>query len=58
LLHALCIFLRASVVFVCLVCWNKWLDHIMFFLEEMNSVFRCQEHSSFHSYRLTSVLFF
>jgi hypothetical protein len=34
------------------------LDHIMFFLEEMNSVFHCQEHSSFHSYRSTSVLFF
>jgi hypothetical protein len=30
----------------------------MFFLEEMNSVFHCQEHSSFHSYRSTSVLFF
>jgi hypothetical protein len=34
------------------------LDHIMFFLEEMNSVFHCQEHSSFHSYRSASVLFF
>jgi hypothetical protein len=43
LLHALCIFLRASVVFVfvfiCFVFYNKWLDHIMFLLEEMNSVF-------------------
>jgi hypothetical protein len=39
-----------SVLF-CFVCCNKWLDHIMFFLEEMNSTFYCQEHSSFHSYR-------
>jgi hypothetical protein len=30
----------------------------MFFLEEMNFIFHCQEHSSFHSYRSTSVLFF
>jgi hypothetical protein len=34
------------------------LDYIMFFLEEMNFVFHCQEHSSFYSYRSTSVLFF
>jgi hypothetical protein len=43
LLHALRIFLGASVVFVfvllCFVCCNKWLDHIMFLLREMNSVF-------------------
>jgi hypothetical protein len=45
-------------VFFCFVCCNKWLDHIMFLLEEMNSLFICQEHSSFHSYRSTSVLFF
>jgi hypothetical protein len=25
---------------------------------ETNTVFHCQEHSSFHSYRSTSVLFF
>jgi hypothetical protein len=37
LLHALCVFLGASVVFAfnffCFVCCNKWLDHIMFVLE-------------------------
>jgi hypothetical protein len=62
LLHALCVFLERQLflllVFFCFVFCNKWLDHIMFFLEEMNSVFHCQEHSSFHSYRSTSVLFF
>jgi hypothetical protein len=40
LLYALCIFLGASLlllsVFFCFVYCNKWLDHIMFFLEEMN----------------------
>ena len=40
-------------VLVCFVCCNKWLDHIMFLLEEMNSLFICQEHSSFHSIRFT-----
>jgi hypothetical protein len=45
-------------VFFCFVCWNKWLDHIMFLLKEMNLLFICQEHSGFHSYRSTSVLFF
>jgi hypothetical protein len=43
LLHALCVFLGASLlllsVFICFVCCNKWLDHIMFLLEEMNSLF-------------------
>jgi hypothetical protein len=43
--------------FFCFVCCNKWLDHIMFLLEEMNSLFICQEHSSFYSYRSTSVSF-
>jgi hypothetical protein len=37
LLHALCIFLGASLlllsVFFCFACFNKWLDHIMFVLE-------------------------
>jgi hypothetical protein len=45
-------------VFFCFVCCNKWLDHIMFLLEEMNSLFICQEHSSFHSYQKPSVLLF
>jgi hypothetical protein len=40
-------------VFFCFVCFNKWLDHIMFLLEEMNSLFICQEHSSFQSYSFT-----
>jgi hypothetical protein len=46
-----------SVLF-CFVFCNKWLDHIMFALERDTLCFHCQEHSSFHSYRLTSVLFF
>jgi hypothetical protein len=34
------------------------LDSNIFLLEKMHSVFHCQEHSSFHSYRSMSVLFF
>jgi hypothetical protein len=34
------------------------LDHTMFVLERDTLCFHCQEHSSFHSYRLMSVLFF
>jgi hypothetical protein len=52
LLHILCVFLGASLlllsVFFYFVCCNKWLDPNKFLLEEMNSVFHCQEHSSFH----------
>jgi hypothetical protein len=33
------------------------LDPNKFLLEKMHSIFHCQEHSSFHSYRSTSVLF-
>jgi hypothetical protein len=37
LLRILCVFLGASLfslsVFLCFVCCNKWLDHIMFVLE-------------------------
>jgi hypothetical protein len=62
LLRILCIFLGESLlsllVFFCFDCCNKWLDPNMFLLEKMHSVFHCQEHSSFHSYRSTSVLFF
>jgi hypothetical protein len=62
LLHILRIFLGASLlslsVFFCFVCYNKWLDPNKFILEKMHSVFHCQEHSSFHTYRSTSVLFF
>jgi hypothetical protein len=45
-------------VFFCFIFCNKWLDHIMFLLEEMNSLFICQELSSFHSYQKLSVLLF
>jgi hypothetical protein len=62
LLHILCIFLRTSLlsllVFFSFVYCNKCLDHIMFFLERDMLCFHYQEHSSFHSYRSTSVLFF
>jgi hypothetical protein len=34
------------------------LDHFMFILERDTLCFHCQEHSSFHSSRSTSVLFF
>jgi hypothetical protein len=40
------------------VCSNKWLDHTMFVLERDTLHFHCLEHSSFHSYRSMSVLFF
>jgi hypothetical protein len=62
LLRMLCIFLGASLfslsVLFCFVCCDKWLDPNIFFLEKTHSVFYCLEHSSFHSYRSTSVLFF
>jgi hypothetical protein len=62
LLHILCIFLGASLLsllaFFCFVCCNKWLDPNKFLLEKTHSIFHCQEHSSFHSYHSTSVLFF
>jgi hypothetical protein len=62
LLCMLCVFLGAALlllsVLFCFVCYNKWLDHIMFALERDTLCFHCQEHSSFHSYRSTSVLFF
>jgi hypothetical protein len=48
--------LSLSVLF-CFVCYNKWFDPNKFLLEKTHSVFHCQEHSSFHSYRSTSVLF-
>jgi hypothetical protein len=62
LLRILCVFLGASLlslaVFFSFVFCNKWLDPNKFLLEKMHSIFYCQEHSSFHSYRSTSVLFF
>ena len=50
--------LFSFLVFFCFVCCNKWLDHIMFLLEEMNSLFICQEHSVFHSYRFNECSLF
>jgi hypothetical protein len=62
LLHVLCVFLGASLllfsVFFCFVCCNKWFDHIMFVSERDTLWLHCQEHSSFHSFHSTSVLFF
>jgi hypothetical protein len=62
LLRMLCVFLGAylllfSVLF-CFVCCNKCLDPNLFILEKIHSIFHCQEHSSFHSFRSMSVLFF
>jgi hypothetical protein len=62
LLYALCVFLGASLllflVLFSFVCCNKWLDPNKFLLEKIYLLFICQEHSVFHSYRSTSVLFF
>jgi hypothetical protein len=62
LLHILYIFLGASLllllVFFCFVGSNKWLDPNKFLLDEIYLLFICQEHSVFHFYRSTSVLFF
>jgi hypothetical protein len=62
LLRILCVFLGASLfllsVFFCFVFYSKWLDPNIFLLEKTHSIFYCLEHSSFHSYRSTSVLFF
>jgi hypothetical protein len=62
LLRILCVFfggclLSLSVLF-CFVFCNKCLDPNIFLLEKTHSVFHCQEHSSFHSFRSTNVLFF
>ena len=61
LLHMLCVILGASLflflVFFCFVCCNKWLDPSIFVLERDTLRFNCIEHSSFHSYCSTSVLF-
>jgi hypothetical protein len=58
----LCVFLGATLlllsVFFCFVCCNKLFEPNKFLLEEIYLVFHCQEHSIFHSYRSTSVLFF
>jgi hypothetical protein len=62
LLHAVCVSLGASVVLVFIISFvlfaaiNGWSHHVCG--ERHAPFFICQEHSSFHSYRLTSVLFF
>jgi hypothetical protein len=43
--------------FALLAAINGWITSCLFW-REICSIFRCQEHSSFHSYRSTSVLFF
>jgi hypothetical protein len=62
LLHILCVFLGASLFFLLVlfyfVCCNKLLDCNIFLLEKTLSIFHCQEHSSIHSFRSMSVLFF
>ena len=63
LLHALCVFLGASVVLVFLVCQFVLFAAIMVGPQQISFggdvlVFSCKECSSFHSYRSTSVLFF
>jgi hypothetical protein len=63
LLHALYVFLGASVVFafsfifVLFAAISGWITSCLFCIETY-FIFYCQEHSSFHSYRSTSVLFF
>jgi hypothetical protein len=61
LLHMLCVVLGVSLflflVFFCLVCCNKWLDHSIFVLERDTLRFHCSEHSSSHSYCPASVHF-
>jgi hypothetical protein len=43
--------------FVLFAAKNGWIASCLFW-RETYSIFHCQEHSSFHSYRSTSVLFF
>jgi hypothetical protein len=57
-MHFLRVSLLSLLVLFCFACCNKWLDPNKFLLEMAHSIFHCQEHSSFHSYRSTSVLFF
>jgi hypothetical protein len=45
-------------IFFCFVCCNKWLITSYLFWREMNSLFICQEHSSFHSYRFNECSLF
>jgi ABC-type uncharacterized transport system permease subunit len=62
LLHALCVFLGASLLFLSVffckfAAINGWTPTNLF-CRRFTSFFICQEHSVFHSYRSTSILFF
>jgi hypothetical protein len=63
LLHALCVFLGASVVLVFFVSFvlfaavSGWITSCLFW-RETYFIFHCQERSSFHSYQKPSVLLF
>jgi hypothetical protein len=46
-----------SVFFCFFSAINVWITSCLFW-RELCSIFHCQEHSSFHSYRSTRVLFF
>jgi hypothetical protein len=50
-----CFFFQFSFVLVAAI--NGWITSCLFW-RETYFIFHCQEHSSFHSYRSTSVLFF
>jgi hypothetical protein len=45
------------VFFVLFSAINGWITSCLFW-RELCSVFHCQEHSSFHTYRSMSILFF
>jgi hypothetical protein len=47
-----------TLYFYCVMHYAFFLDPNKFLLEEIYLFFICQEHSVFHSYRSTSVLFF
>jgi hypothetical protein len=51
------LYFRFKFSFVLFAVINVWITSCLFW-RELCSVFHCQEHSSFHSYRSTSVLFF
>jgi hypothetical protein len=51
------LFFLSVFFFVLVAAINGWITSCLFW-REIYSVFHCQEHSSFHSYRSMSVLFF
>jgi hypothetical protein len=50
------LYFRFQFYFVLFAAINGWTQHISFGKDTLH--FHCLEHSSFHSYRSTSVLFF